>query len=475
MGKSDQPQQPPKDMIVMTRLNTVGLKRLAEGTLVEKRPFESRPPEPMRVAAISEPSIVPPPSRAAAVPTLLEEDELGADAGEDRTVALGADGSEDRTVAAPVRAPAPPQTPPLARAAVAEPPAPTPPPPSVPPPSKKLDIETPTALFVKDIQRTLQEELNKYEPARVATERKATPSATPAANKLGFAETMIDARADVKGADAKKPSDRPMVRTEPSMSKAASVPPPPATKSAALTAPQKSSGSLPAPLPAQASRRKDPVAVSVSTRPRRIERKGGFVPWAAALTALGVFVGVAGARVATGAPFLRGAAAPQAAPAAAQPQPEPAGFAPKVAMPAAPKAEEPVAPAEKPAEVKTAEAPKVEETKAEAKPAEAKPVEVKAEAKPAEPKPVAESKPEPKPVAESKPEPRVERPRPHRPAAAPTPASEEKVAKAEPKPEKVEKPEPAPKPAKAEPKKSSDVGAAARDYANVDSTLGSSL
>lgn len=472
MGKSDQPQQP-KDLIVMTRLNTVGLKRLAEGTLVEKRPFESRPPEPMRVAAISEPSIVPPPSRAAAVPTLLEEDELGADAGEDRTVALGADGADDRTVAAPIRPPAPPQTPPLARA---EAPA------SVPPPSKgKLDIETPTALFVKDIQRTLQEELNKYEPARVAVERKVTPAAAASA-KLGFAETVIDARPETKSVDAKvaetkKSSDRPMVRTEPALNKSASVPPPPATKSAALTAPQKSSGSLPAPLPAQASRRKDPVAVSVSTRPRRVERKGGFVPWAAALTALGVFVGVAGARVATGAPFLHAAGAPQAAPAAA-PQAAPveaAGFAPKVAVPAAPKAEEAPAvaaqadskPAPAPAEVKVAE---------ETKPAEAKPVEAKA----AEPKPepkVAEAKPEKveKPAAEAKPEPRVERPRPHRPAPPP---SEEKVAKADPKPEKAEKPEPAPKPAKAdkpEPKKSSEVGAAARDYANVDSTLGSSL
>ncbi|MFO0671709.1 MAG: hypothetical protein U0235_19110 [Polyangiaceae bacterium] len=471
MGKSDQPpSQQQKDMIVMTRLNTVGLKRLAEGTLVEKRPFESRPPEPMRVGSISEPPIVPPPSRAAAVPTLLEEDELGADAGEDRTVALGADGSEDRTVAAPVRAPAPPQTPPLARAEAA--------PASVAPASKgKLDIETPTALFVKDIQRTLQEELTSTSQ-RVAGERKQTPSAAPAA--LGFAETIIDARADKAEpkVDSKKekPADKPAARTEPALSKSASVPAPPATKSAALTAPtaQKSSGALPAPLPAQASRRKDPVAVSVSTRPRRIERKGGFVPWAAALTALGVFVGVAGARVATGAPFLRAAAAPVAAPAA-QAQAEPAGFAPKVAMPATPKAEEPAPVAQdKPAEKVEA---KVEETKPVEAKAETKTEAKPTEAKPAEPAKVAEAKPskdEAKP-AETKPEPRVERPRPHRPAPAAAAPSEEKVAKAEPKPEKVEKPEPAPKPAKTEGKKSPDVAAAARDYANVDSTLGPSL
>lgn len=476
--QSQPPPKDPKDLIVMTRLNTNGLKRLADGTLVEKSPLGSVPPEPIRV-----------PHRAPGAPKTLvaaEDEAYGADASEDRTVALAAaDPKRVGSVENDVFTSAPPSPSAMPLASSSRGPAEPPLVGKSEPRSSadvasgvvidaRLEMETPTAMFVKDIQATLKEELAK--------QKASTPAPGPVF-QLDALDDLPPARANSKESKS-EPKQRPAVnpfeataRLEPSDGKKAdpfkSVPPPPTSKPASLAPPPvKSAASLPAPLPGQANRKKDPVAVSVTNRPQRVERKGGFVAWAAALTALGVFVGVAGARVATGGAkfsFAQTAAAPAAAPATPE-----VGFAPRVTVPAEPakepqKIEAPVAEAPK-VEAKV-EPDKVEPTKPAAaapekavaaveKPAE-KPAEKLVEAKvekPVERRPARVARPEPvekpEPVAKAKPE-RAEKPEP--------------VA-AKPKPEKVEKPE-----APAKTGKSADVAAAARDYAAVESQIGQSL
>ncbi len=479
--QSQPPPKDPKDLIVMTRLNTNGLKRLADGTLVEKSPLGSVPPEPIRV-----------PQRAPGAPKTLvaaEDEAYGADASEDRTVALAAaDPKRVGSVENDVFTSAPPSPSAMPLASSSRGPAEPPLVGKSEPRSSasvasvasgvvidaRLEMETPTAMFVKDIQATLKEELAK--------QKASTPAPGPVF-QLDALDDPAPARANSKESKS-EPKQRPAVnpfeataRLEPSDGKKAdpfkSVPPPPTSKPASLAPPPvKSAASLPAPLPGQANRKKDPVAVSVTTRPQRVERKGGFVAWAAALTALGVFVGVAGARVATGGAkfsFAQTAAAPAAAPATPE-----VGFAPRVTVPAEPakepqKVEAPVAEAPKVEAKVEANVEPVEPTKpAAAAPEKAaveklaekaseKPVEAKVE-KPVERRPARVARPEPvekpEPVAKAKPE-RAEKPEP--------------VA-AKPKPEKVEKPE-APKATG----KSADVAAAARDYAAVESQIGQSL
>jgi hypothetical protein len=489
--------QPPKstDLIVMTRLNTVGLKRLAEGALVEKKPFESKPPaaprlsEPPRVftphpSRLSEPVRVPPPPPAPAfadsamhaaiapMTTLEEEDQIeGADGAEDRTIALGADAAEDRTVAVPLHTPVPP---------------------AIPPSDHRLDIETPTTLFVKDIQRTLQEELQKQDACRA--ERMDAPTLSPpkrAPAESMSEDTVVDASANANANANAKTKAKASARVEPTFdlkfeptpTKAPSVPAPPTSKPSSLAPPAKTSTpSLPAPLHAQASRRKDPIAVSVTTRPPRVERKGGFLPWAAALTALGVFVGVAGARVATGAPFLRAAAAPAPAPMSAPlAAPEP-GFAPRVAVPAEHVVEaKPVEFVAKPADPV---APAVEVNAEEAVAANAEPA--PQAAPPAHAVATAAKSEEKAETKEAKrPEPRADRPRPRhatppvektdRPEKADKPEKSDKTADppVAAKPSRPEKSDAPPMPPKGT--RSPDVAAAARDYAAVQSQLGESL
>ncbi len=508
MSNSPPPPKANNDVIVITRLNTVGLKRLAEGTLVEKslesRPpapptrASSKPPEPARLGPSSMPPglksepAMPKPVRdmQSSAEILDVGDLLGPDA-EDKTLGLGADAAEDRTIA--VKTTPPPQMAPFMAsiervasdrdrtavapvdrtkiaAARAEPALVVDP---------RLEMETPTALFVKDIQATLKEELAKQqrEAAKAATPVPPQPAIfqLPPLEIAPISESAGLAKRDTGRVDKSAPLPNKNARPIGVARASQSVPPPPTSKPASLAPPAaKSTSSLPAPLHAQANRRKDPSGMSVSTRPARIERKGGFFPWAAALTALGVFVGVAGARVATGGSLGGMHPAPGAAQAIAHAS-EP-GFAPKVVVPT----EE-----AKPAEVaKAPEPPAPEPTKVEAKvepkptaPVAAEVATTKAPAK----EPVAE-KVEAK---EEKVERVWERPRPRR-AAPPVeraPEKTEKVAeKPEPKPEPVaakarpaekpaEKTEPAPKP----PTKSTDVSAAARDYAAVESQLGQSL
>jgi hypothetical protein len=484
---------PPKE-IVMTRLNTVGLKRLAEGSLVEKSPFESRPPErrsarPPEPQVVSKPATQPPPP-VTPIPVKLESspvieldelDELtdaGADA-EDPTVMLGAEGGEDRTLAAPAHA-APAAfvsaTPKLTSVTSSAPP-PAPRKKSDPPSlvvDPRLELETPTTMFVKDIQATLKEELHKQQKQAEVQRRAELATAATQPESPVFSLPPLDIAplsesAHVGKRQERDPDQPTKIQPRPELSK--SVPVPPTSKPASLAPPPaKVTSSLPAPLPAQANRRKDPIGVSVTNRPPKIQRRGGFVPWAAALTALGVFVGVAGARIAMGAPFIRGAVQAQTAPAAAPgtPAAEP-GFAPRVIVPtdnAAP----------------VAEAKPVETTKAvETKPAEEKPAGEKAKPTEAE-KPVAKAEPVETKSVETKSD-HIERPRVvrrERPAPEPKPERIEKPepkpepVAARPKPERVEKPEKAEKPEPA-PKKSSDVAAAARDYAAVESQLGQSL
>lgn len=532
---------PAKDMIVITRLNTVGLKRLAEGSLVPKKPFESHPPQPMRASEAprssppgASPSMpVPPPM---VTPSLIEAREFAAGVGssegsspeleaidplpldsldqlgtdddlemhpadaDDPTIGLGAEASDDRTVTGPavgfeppaldesdlmrLSQPAPVETQMRMPSTLPAPIVPSQPPMVGQRFQRVLEQpETPTAMFVKDVSRLLSDEL-----------KKAPPAPMPSTSDIGFADTLlhkVDGEEQQQPAmfsldfeEAKKPSAPPprapqessVISPAKAKVKAASSPPgaPRAVTSAAAAMTSGPTSQTPSSL------RSDPAGVAVSTREgreRRVRRKGGFLPWAAALTALGVFVGVAGARVATGA-VLRHTPATQAA--AAQPAPLPVEAPAPIAGPVA--APELTADTAKPAAAAT-EPTKEEQTakteghdKVEAAPTGGAAADGKQTA-PAEklangaaslaaekPTPVADK---PKPEAphrshhsEAKP---VERPEP-----APKP---EAVAAKPSKPapvEKADKVEP-PKP------KSPDVAAAARDYAAVESQLGQSL